>query len=605
MTFEILATSLSHSSDALLGLLGGLFDEPLRDLWTEKLFEKDRYDQYVMRPLRIGVPLITAVLLIAEWRARKTGEHLSENLKKGIAIFLTALAFGIYYDFGNPNTRYPDYYHRHEFFHYYLGSKYSTELGYHRLYECSAIAEIENGRGAAVRKRELRDLRVNLIRPIEETYVVSEPEECKKHFTPKKWEAFREDVEWFYKSAAGGYWENMWKDHGYNPPPVWTMTGKLFSSFAPAGDTFFKTLATLDVLFQLGSVLLIYWAFGWRATVVATVFWGCNAPANFYWTGGAFLRMDWIFLLVAAMALARKRKFGWAGAALTWSALLRVFPMILFVGWGIIIGLHILRRFRFHWDEVNLLDFKTYIHRDHRRLIGGCVVAAGLLIPASVIATGPNSYAEFLEHTAQVHRTTPLTNHMGLETMLVHTPEGRMRFTRDDNLDDPFAGWKSGRIDRFEARQPVFLAIVAILFLWTVWALRRTKLLWPALGLGLPLTMALTNLTCYYYSMFMVAAGVAIVRPPLAPAMLAVSAASQVLLNKYYFVDDKYTAQSYLFFLFCILILVVYSRPFTLPALKAWWEGKPEPKEGWRAWLPSPAPKSASPGSKKELAKHA
>ena len=36
------------------------------------------------------------------------------------------------------------------------------------------------------------------------------------------------------------------------------------------------------------------WAFGWRVMAVATVFWGCNAPANFYWTGGAFLRQDWI-----------------------------------------------------------------------------------------------------------------------------------------------------------------------------------------------------------------------------------------------------------------------------------------------------------------------
>ena len=31
------------------------------------------------------------------------------------------------------------------------------------------IAEVENGRGAAVAKREIRDLTVNLIRPVGET----------------------------------------------------------------------------------------------------------------------------------------------------------------------------------------------------------------------------------------------------------------------------------------------------------------------------------------------------------------------------------------------------------------------------------------------------
>jgi len=100
------------------------------------------------------------------------------------------------------------------------------------------------------------------------------------------------------------------------------MTGKFFGSFAPAGDKFFKILSMIDVAFHVGVVLLFYWAFGFRVMAVATVFWGCNAPANFYWTGGAFLRQDWLFFLIAALCCARKRKFFLAGGALTWSALL-------------------------------------------------------------------------------------------------------------------------------------------------------------------------------------------------------------------------------------------------------------------------------------------
>ena len=37
---------------------------------------------------------------------------------------------------------------------------------------------------------------------------------------------------------------------------------------------------------------------------------------------------------------------------------------------------------------------------------------------------------------------------------------------------------------------------------WTAWALRRTKLLWLCIPLSLPLVCALSNMTCYYYSLF-------------------------------------------------------------------------------------------------------
>src|SRR5206468_482213 len=108
-------------------------------------------------------------------------------------------------------------------------------------------------------------------------------------------------------------------------------------------------------------------------------------------------------------------------------------------------------------------------------------------------------------------------NHMGLETILVHGWKGRMRFMGDDNYTDPWVLWKNNRLERFHNRQPLFLAIVAAAFLWTAWALRRTKLLWVGLALSLGLEMCLTNLTCYYYSMFIVAAGLMAARPALGP----------------------------------------------------------------------------------------
>ena len=116
---------------------------------------------------------------------------------------LTLAAFGVYFDYFNPNTRYSEYYHRHEFYHYYLGSKYFKEVGYTRLYECTAVAEIELGRGAAspqarhprpAREPDQADDRHRGRRTI---LCIARP------FQPERWEAFKKDVDWFYNHAAG------------------------------------------------------------------------------------------------------------------------------------------------------------------------------------------------------------------------------------------------------------------------------------------------------------------------------------------------------------------------------------------------------------------
>ncbi|HET9958865.1 MAG TPA: hypothetical protein VFQ61_30445 [Polyangiaceae bacterium] len=565
--------------------------------WT--FFQKDTWEPFT-KGFRILIALLGVLALLYEIRARRMGERIRERTRRRLAWLFTILAFGVYFDFGNPNTRYSEYYHRHEFYHYYLGSKYFKEIGYTRLYECTLIAEVENGRLAQVKDRDFRDLRVNLIKEVKDSYILSDPDQCKKYFTPDRWASFKREIDWFYRSAAGSYWEGMQRDHGYNPPPVWTMTGKFFGSFHEADDGYFKLLAGIDVLLHLGIVLLFKWAFGWRVMAVATVFWGANAPADFYWTGGAFLRQDWLFLLVAALCCARKRWFFAAGFALTWSALLRIFPGIFVVGWAIIMGLYVLQAIRRGPPQIagdKATGLLRYIHPDHRRVILGCVVAVATLVPASIAVCGVDSYKEFYQHTLKTHQNTPLTNHMGLESMVVHNWEGRMRFGRDDNMSDPFEGWKKGRLERFRQMKPVFIAIVLSLFAWTVWALRRTRLLWVGTALSLPLVMSLTNLTCYYYSMFIVGAALVAVRPQLGAPYLAASAIGKMLQWSpigFYWVDDRWVAESWLYFILCLILLAGYSRPFSMERLKAWWDGKREPRSKSQSSSPPLAPAADS-----------
>ncbi|MEO8177190.1 MAG: hypothetical protein ABI895_00005, partial [Deltaproteobacteria bacterium] len=219
--------------------------------WPGRFFQNELFHALTVA-LSIGVALVAGGLLMLEQRAKKLGQPIPERTARRFGIAITVLSFLLYFDFFNPNTRYPNYYHRHELYHYYLGSKYFHEIGYDHLYTCTAIAEVELGRGAQIRKRQIRDLSAkNLIIPTTSTYIFDDPGQCKDRFSAPRWDDFKKDIAWFEQSSRGDYWEKMQQDHGYNPPPVWTMTGRFFANLAPAGDGFFKLLSLLDICLQL------------------------------------------------------------------------------------------------------------------------------------------------------------------------------------------------------------------------------------------------------------------------------------------------------------------------------------------------------------------
>jgi hypothetical protein len=102
-----------------------------------------------------------------------------------------------------------------------------------------------------------------------------------------------------------------------------------------------------------------------------------------------------------------------------------------------------------------------------------------------------------------------------------------------------------------------------------VWALHRTQHFWLGLPLSIPLLMSLTNMTCYYFVVFIAFASLVRLRPAIAPALLATAAGSHILLSHFYWIDDRYTALSYLFFAFALVPLVVLSRVPTVSRIQA------------------------------------
>jgi hypothetical protein len=351
----------------------------------------------------------------------------------------------------------------------------------------------------------------------------------------------------------------MQRDHGYNPPPVWTLTGYLVSNLHDASVGFMQLLGAIDEAYLLAMFAGIYWAFGWRVSAVAAILWGCQASASSFWTLGAFLRQDWLFWFVMASCFARKRYFKLAGASMAYAGLLRVFPALAVVGWLVVAGVALVKHRR--------------VRRDHAEALVGGVLAAAVLVGASLAVAGRDSYQQFYKHTIEVHDRTPLTNHMGLRVLISHRMEclvpgfpgcegkasGRMKFVEDRALVDPFEQWMQMRSERYARYRPVAYGVIALSLLLFVAVVRRIKALWLAQALGQIWIVLLSQLTSYYYAFVIIAAPVTLVRRDLEVWLLGFAGLTQFIWITIPGYDDRHALLTLLTLLFCYFLILSFA----------------------------------------------
>ncbi|WP_437746494.1 hypothetical protein WME73_16970 [Sorangium sp. So ce302] len=526
---------------------------------------------------KVAIAMGAALCVFYETHREGMRRPIAERWKRFAGVALGVAAIIAY--FNGFRFGYPKYYHRWDQFHYYMGAKYFPEMGYDGLYKCALIAQDELGlvtytnedTGRQVKldmSKEVRhpDKKIrnlggdNLLMPASE--VLSTPEMCKAHFSPERWDAFKADVQFFRTASDKGYWEDMQKDHGYNPPPVWTIMGKFWADLQPASTRYLQFLASFDIFYLLGMFAALYWAFGWRVFAVAAIFWGCQSSAPFYWTGGAFLRQDWLFYLVLSACLIRKRYFKLAGASMVYAGLLRIFPGLPVIGWLTVAGIHLVRHKR--------------MARSHVQVLIGGVLAAAVLIPVSMKVSGTDSYRQFYEHTLKVHDQTPLTNHMGLRVLVGHEPgtgveSGRMKYTKDTKLVDPFEVWKRMRNERYAKYRWIAYGIIAASLAGFVYVCRRVRSLWVAQCLAQIFVILLSQLTCYYYSFMILSAPLTRVKRQIEVPLFGLAALSQFIWITFNYNDDKYTALTAVSLAFCYYLLWIFSGK-TMP-----WARQPEP----------------------------
>ena len=319
---------------------------------------------------------------------------------------------------------------------------------------------------------------------------------CLDRFSSSRWQAFVHDVEVLRAVTANDEkWNAIQIDHGYNATPVWTAAGYLFASLGPASPRQLFVLALIDPAILVVMWAVVWWAFGWRPLCLALVWWGTNYPARFSWTGGAFLRADWLALTTVSVCLARRRAPFAAGFTLGWAALLRVFPGFLLVPF-------------LAAESYRMLSTRTWApSRDARRLVGGVVVAmVALTVSASVVTSGKildtDAWRGFAANSRK-HYESPLTNNMGLRVLAAFDPALRSTEVVSQPGDAPWDAWARARHETFARRAPVFWGMAGVCVVALCYgAVGRP--LWMALALGVALLPIGVELTSYYYAVLLI-----------------------------------------------------------------------------------------------------
>ncbi len=516
--------------------------------------------------------LLGIVLLVVDARrTRREGEPVARSWRRRLFGAAAVVAALTYFNFGA--FHFGTFVHTWDTLHYYLGAKYFRELSYDRLYECLAVADAaEPQLVPRVERREITNLRTNVLESTEE--ILEHPERCTGRFTEARWRQFRADAAWFRARESPQRWEEISTDHGFNGTPVWLIAGSLLSNLGPASDGQIRALTALDPLYFLALVAVIGWAFGVRALAVALLVFATFFPSRFFWTGGAFLRWDWLFYMAASVACLKKGRPWLGGMALGYAAMLRVFPGLLAAGPAVaVIALATCDGLR-NW-RAGLRRPEVQIHL---RFLAGAALAAAILVPASFLVTGgvsggPDAYRAFLANTRK-HEQTPLTNHMGLRTVVDWRPSEVGRRLVDETAADPWLRWKEARLAAWRRMWPLaaLLAAAALVALGRAARLRPEP--WIAAALGALWIAFAVELTSYYYAFLLIPALLWVEKRSAGIALLALAAFSQLVslgpfLGMPTWRDEQYTLISLATVLVLGGILAVFSWKGKAPSPEA------------------------------------
>lgn len=385
--------------------------------------------------------------------------------------------------------------HFHEFFHYYLGSKYFREVGYLGLYDCTALADVEMASQDGVLPRVgpfIRDLSDVLTDKPTPEALAHCTNELRPRFTDARWALFKSDLRELRRLVPDDWWIGAISDAGFNPPPSWVVLSSVVANAIPIRVGHLATYITttsLDVMLLLVSFLALRNAFGFTTAAIAAIYFGSSYLSSYSWIGGAFLRFTWLTCVILSLCAMKKGRWAWAGAFAAGAACDRLFPVAFAIGAMLPLAYSAIRE---GGDRTPIVRF--------------CAGFAGVtitLLAASTAMFGFTAWRVFVERILR-HGDVYFVMHVGLKKIMTYRDwVGSQDFHHHEGLAR-FRLWNLRLRATWASMRPIVVPIQLVAAVGAVLGSIRARPYEAAILFGV-IVMFFFNLPAnYYYSVLVV-----------------------------------------------------------------------------------------------------
>jgi len=189
-------------------------------------------------------------------------------------------------------------------YHYYVGAKYFTEVGYFDLYECTV---------------QYGDMPLDTPRRDLSTYDYrTDDARCSSEFSYPRAIQFHHDIQ------ASGFYEQALIDKGYNGTPVWTA---IFGTLANWNIITPDNAHVIDIVALVSALFFCVYHLGWRKSAyIAIIILTYHGTMLRVW--GHYAQWVWLATAIMGVVLLEKRN-GFGAILLGISTSLAIFPVVL------------------------------------------------------------------------------------------------------------------------------------------------------------------------------------------------------------------------------------------------------------------------------------
>lgn len=386
------------------------------------------------------------------------------------------------------------WFHVHDIYHYYMGTKYFKEVGYSGLYEATVIADYEDDPSGFNREAYIRDLRDNT--DLRKRWsVLLERERIVAPFSKERWKEFKRDLEVF-RDYNPPIWHSsrIHTDHGYNGTPLTTTVLGLIANYQPLElGAFISIIKWFDLYLLLLVVALMGSFQGWSGALTFAFFWFVNPLNDYSLVGGAYLRYNYFVTLALAILFFQERKLAWSGFFFAVSSLFRIFPAFFFSG---LFAYHLISR-----------DRRSLLVRN-RRLYLSFLITCILTVGATAFVKTPSGECAWIAFYKRMGANTPFhaINLIGLKYPFSYSYERSVYTNQPDLLGSSWGHvpqndyWIEEVPRTFEQRKTgYYLSAISMLVLAVLFLRRIAEE--ETFFLGIPLSFILLVMGQYYYCM--------------------------------------------------------------------------------------------------------